>query len=193
MVASGHAVHYTFQQYIAHEQASNTRHEYSDGQIYAMAGGTPEHSALIASITTHLSNYVRGGRCRVHMSDLRVRVLETGLATYPDVVVVCGAWERDPGDSNTIINPTVIVEVLSPSTEAYDRGEKLEHYKRIPTLLAYVLVAHDRREIEVWSREAGGPWARALAGAGHRAALECIGTRIEVEAVYEDAREPSAG
>lgn len=195
MVARTHPVRYTFREYLAHEAASNTKHEYLDGQIYAMAGGTPEHSALIASVTTHLSNAVRGGRCRVHMSDLRIRVRETGLATYPDVTVVCGPWERDADDANTVVNPSVIVEVLSPSTEAYDRGEKLEHYRRIPSLRACLLVAHDRREIEVWSREDGEPWARALATPGATVAIAALGATLDatldVSAVYDDAREPA--
>jgi len=162
VVAQGHAVFHTFREYLSHDEVSNTKHEYLNGQIFAMAGASPEHSALIASVTTHLSNQVRGGPCRVHMSDLRVRVERTGLATYPDVAVVCGSWKRDPEDSNTILNPTVVVEVLSPSTEAYDRGEKLEHYKSIPSLRACLLVAHDRREIELWLREPGQPWSRKL-------------------------------
>lgn len=191
MIARGHSVSYTFRDYVAHDDVSSTKHEYLDGQIYAMAGGTPEHSALIASVTTHLSNQVRGGRCRVHMSDLRIRVAETGLATYPDVAVVCGPWERDPEDARTVVNPTVIVEVLSPSTEAYDRGEKLEHYRRIPTLRACLLVAHDRREIEVWARDAGAPWTRVLVVSGGVVAIEAIGAALRVDAIYEDAAEPA--
>jgi Uma2 family endonuclease len=191
MVARGHAVYHTFRAYLAHEDASNTKHEYLDGEIYAMAGGTPEHSALIASVTTHLSNQVRGGPCRVHMSDLRIRVLETGLATYPDVAVVCGSWERDPEDSRTIVNPTVLVEVLSPSTESYDRGEKLEHYKRIPSLRACLLVAHDRREIEIWARESSEPWSRALVVSGQTTHIAAVRVSLDVDAVYDDAEEPS--
>ncbi|MEJ7734368.1 MAG: Uma2 family endonuclease [Polyangiaceae bacterium] len=190
MVARGHPVHYSFRDYISHEEASNTKHEYLGGQIYAMAGGTPEHSALIASVATHLSNHVRGGQCRVHMSDLRVRVTETGLATYPDVAVVCGPWERDREDARTLLNPAVLVEVLSRSTEAYDRGEKLEHYKRIPSLRAYLLVAHDRREVEMWTRETGEDWKRALLGAGQTVIIAAISATLEVDALYDDAAEP---
>ena len=107
MISHGHAVRYSFHEYVAHERASNTRHEYLHGQIYAMAGGSPEHSALIASVATHLSVQVRGGRCRVHMSDLRIRVSATGLATYPDVAVVCGPWHRDPDGpwSRVLVGP----------------------------------------------------------------------------------------
>ena len=192
MLARGHSVHFTFRDYLAHEESSTTKHEYLDGQIYAMAGGTPEHSALIASVTTHLSNQVRGGPCRVHMSDLRVRVLETGLATYPDVAVISGAWQRDPEDERTILNPTVIVEVLSPSTEAYDRGEKLEHYKRIPSLRACLLVAADRQEIETWTREREGEsWKRALIVSGQTAEIGALAASLGVDAVYADAKEPA--
>jgi Uma2 family endonuclease len=156
-----------------------------------MAGGSPEHSAMIASLAAHLGNLVRGGRCRVHISDLRIRVSETGLATYPDVAVVCGPWQRDPDDEHTVVNPTMIVEVLSPSTEAYDRGEKLEHYKRIASLRACLLVAQDRREVEIWSRDDEGPWARALVTNG-ALELSCLGGGVDVDAVYRDAAEPAA-
>jgi Uma2 family endonuclease len=191
VIARGHAVFHTFAEYIALEEATTGKHEYIGGQIYAMAGGTPEHSSLAVSIATQLANQVRGGRYRVHSSDLRVRVIETGLATYPDMTVVCGPWERDPENAQTVVNPAVIVEVLSPSTEAYDRGEKLEHYKRISSLRAVVLVAHDRRELEVWSRAAEGAWDRMLATAGQSVMLGAIGCTLDVDAVYDDAREPA--
>jgi len=192
MIARAHPGRYTFREYVAHDSASSTKHELLDGQIYARPGGTPEHSALIASVTTHIANQLRGGPCRVHISDLRVRVAETGLATYPDVTVLCGPWERDSEDANTIVNPTVVVEVLSPSTEAYDRGEKIEHYKRIPTLRACLLIAHDRREIELWTRsKADEPWSRVLVIGGQSAEIAAIGARLDVDRVYEDAREPS--
>jgi Uma2 family endonuclease len=186
-----HPVRYGFRDYVAHEAASNVKHEYLAGQIYAMAGGSPEHSALIASIAGQLTAQVRGGRCRVHMSDLRIQVLKTELTTYPDITVVCGPWERHPDDPNTVINPTLIVEVLSPSTEAYDRGEKLEHYKQIPSLEVCLLVATERREVELWVRPLGGPWSRSLVTAG-AALLDAIGSRLDVDAAYDDAKEPEA-
>jgi Uma2 family endonuclease len=190
VIAPGHAVFHTFAEYIALEEATTGKHEYLAGQIYAMAGGSPEHSARAVSVAAQLANQVRGGRVRVHSSDLRVRVIETGLATYPDVTVVCGPWQRDPENAQTVVNPVVLIEVLSPSTEAYDRGEKLEHYRRIPSLRAVVLVAHDRRELEVWSRADEGRWDRALVTAGQTAALG-LGCTLNVDAVYDDAREPS--
>lgn len=187
----GHAVDYTFAEYLALEETSNTRHEFFGGQIYAMAGGTPEHSALIASLTVLLGTQLRGGRCRVHASDLRVRVLETGLTTYPDVSVISGPWARDPEDPKSVVNPLLVAEVLSRSTEAYDRGEKLEHYKRIPALRACLLVAHDRREIEVWTRaSADAAWERGLFGSGQEVRLEGLGVRVEVDRRYDEAAEP---
>jgi Uma2 family endonuclease len=123
------------------------------------------------------------------MADLRIRVLETGLATYPDIPIVCGRSERDPEDVNTVTNPAVIVEVLSESTQKYDRGEKFEHYKRIPTLRAYVLVAHDRRSVEVWTRATGERWDRAEFVAGDKAKIDAVGAVLDVDRIYEDAKE----
>lgn len=192
MIAHRHPVNYSFREYVTHDDDSNTKHEYLDGQIYAMAGGTPEHSALAASVTAHVWNAVRGGPCRIHTSDLRVRVTETGLATYPDVAVVCGPWERDAEDANTVVNPVIVVEVLSPSTEAYDRGEKLEHYKRIPTLRACLLVATDRREIDLWTRSSSAfdAWTRTVIGSGGEVVITDPAIRFAVDAAYDDASEP---
>ena len=123
------------------------------GEIYGMAGGTPEHAAaLSAAVISALLTQLRGGPCRVYSSDLRVRVLATGLATYPDVTVVCGEAERDPESPTTIVNPRLVVEVLSDSTMDYDRGEKLQHYRQIPSLEGVVLVWHTQRRIDVWAR-----------------------------------------
>lgn len=191
MTVSARPVRHSFAEYIELEEASSTKHELLDGQIFAMAGGTPEHSALIASAAFQLSRQTRGGRCRVHASELRIRVASSGLATYPDLSVVCGPWERDPENARTVLNPSVLVEVLSPSTEAYDRGEKLLRYKEIPALQAIALVAHDRREVEVWRRpDAAAPWTRGLYGPSQVAPLtEAL--ELDVDALYDDAAEPT--
>ncbi len=156
-----------------------------------MAGGTPEHTALAAAVVGILFGQLRGGRCRAHDADLRVRVLATGLATYPDVTVVCGPRERDPHDENAVTNPMVIVEVLSRSTEEYDRGDKFEHYKQVPSLRQYVLVAQSERAIEVWTRD-GSEWTRAVCREGDAANLESIEARIDGRELYEAADEPRA-
>ena len=182
---------YTFREYIAHEAASNVKHEYLDGQIYAMAGGTPAHAALASAVTGQLYGQLRDGPCRSYSSDLRVRVLASGLATYPDITVVCGPNALDPDDANTVTNPTLIVEVLSPSTEDYDRTEKLEHYRRIPTLAQVVFVTHAERVIEVWTRGAGDAWTRSEARDDEAVVLSAIGARLDVREVFASVSDRS--
>lgn len=150
-----------------------------------MAGGTPTHAAICVNVSSSLRAQLRGRGCQVYSSDLRIRVLETGLATYPDVTVVCKQAELDPEDRNTVTNPTLVVEVLSPSTAAYDRGEKLENYKRIPSLREVVLVAHDEQLIEVWRRGDDGAWSRREARHG-RLALTAVDCTLTVDDVYRD-------
>jgi Uma2 family endonuclease len=185
VVAGARFHRYTYREYLALERGANVRHEFFDGEIYAMAGGTREHAAICANLTASLSAQLRGRGCQAHSSDLRVRVLETGLATYPDVTVICRHAEQDPEDRNTVTNPVLLVEVLSPSTAAYDRGEKLGHYRRISSLQEIVLVAHDERLIEVWRREAGDTWVRREARAGS-ATLTAIPAILDVNDVYRD-------
>ena len=183
---------FTFDEYLVLEEIAEVKHEFLDGEVWAMAGGSPEHASIIGNVTTLLNVQLRGQRCRVHSTELRVRAKATGLGTYPDVTVVCGRLERDPDDrtGHTAINPRVIVEVLSPSTEEYDRGEKLSHYQTIPSLEEIVLVAHDRHELEVVRREANGTWLRHIAGAGQTARLLSIACDLVVAEVYRD---PLAG
>ena len=150
-----------FDEYLALEERSAVKHEFLDGHVWAMAGGSPDHGAVAANIIAILSNQLRGRPCRVFTSDVRIRVKATGLATYPDVSVVCGKQETDPEDpkNGTVINPCLLVEVLSPSTEDYDRGEKLAHYKQIPSLQEVVLVAHEENRIELWRRRQQDRWS----------------------------------
>ena len=175
----------SFREYVEREQTSERKHEFLDGVVWAMAGGTPEHAQLAINFGAELRARIAGGTCRVFSSDLRVRVRETGLATYPDATVVCGPLERDPEDPNTVTNPSVIVEVLSDSTEAYDRGEKFGHYRRIRGLRAYVLVSQHERRIEIFRPNADGSWTleEATPGQDARVADLCA---IPVDAVYRD-------
>jgi Uma2 family endonuclease len=186
-----HRVRYTYAEYLALEASSNVKHEYLDGQIYGMAGGTPQHAALAAAIVGLLFGQLRSG-CRAHSADLRLRVQATGLATYPDVTIVCGRSERDPEDEQAVTNPTAIVEVLSPSTEGYDRGDKFEHYKTIASLRQYVLVAHDRRRVEVWTRSGEDGWTHEVSEDGETATLSSIGCTVGVRALYDAVTEPDA-
>ena len=184
-----HRTHYTYADYVRIERDANLKHEYLNGQIFAMAGGSREHARLAAAIISALSAQVRARGCDVYTSDLQVRILATGLATYPDVSVVCGKFEPDPENKEALTNPKVLVEVLSPSTEEYDRIDKFEHYKQIESLGEYVLVWQSERRVEVRSRGAGGTWDIKTFGDGALALLPSVEARIDVRALYDTAPE----
>lgn len=154
-----HARHrYTYAEYLVYERASDLKHEFEAGEILAMAGGSPRHSALASRISAAIEG-TRPRECTGFQSDMRVRVLATGRATYPDASMVCGPIELDSADTSgtTIVNPTLLVEVLSPSTEEFDRVSKWRDYQLIPSLREYVLVSQDSR-VEVYRRLASGSW-----------------------------------
>jgi Uma2 family endonuclease len=173
----------TFVEYLAIDEASDLKHEFIDGVVYAMSGGSPEHARLAMAIGGELRAQLAARRCAVYSSDLRVRVLATGLATYPDVTVVCGRLETDPMDRHSATNPTLIVEVMSPSTEKHDRESKYAHYRRISTLRAYVLVSQDEKLIEVFTRNADDSWTLRDFRQG-KARLDDIECVLDVEAIY---------
>lgn len=170
-----------YEDYLRIEEASEVRHEYLGGEIYAMAGGTPEHAALAARVLMLLGVQLRG--CTSLNSDLRVHVLETGLTTYPDASFVCGRIERAPVDRLAITNPTVLVEVTSPSTEAYDLGQKLEHYKSIVSLRAVVFVSHRRSQITIVERSDEGWQSNDFVG-GTNATIDSMNASLPVDDVY---------
>src|SRR3954470_21049245 len=170
-----HSAH-TYAEYLALEASSNVKHEFLGGQIYAMAGGTPEHAALAAAVIGLLFPQLRGRGCRAYDADLRVRT-RSGLATYPDVTVICGPTERDENDPQAVTNPALIIEVLSRSTEKYDTGDKFEHYKTLSSLRQYVLVSHRDRSLEVWTREHDNRWRSTIVREGATADLP-VGARL---------------
>ncbi len=175
----------SFDEYCQIERASPIKHEFLDGVAWAMAGGSREHAALCANVLGALVAQLRGRGCRAHTSDLRIRVKATGLATYPDVSVICGRAELDAEDrlGHTAVNPTLLVEVLSPSTEEYDRTEKLDHYKQIASVREIVLVAQTQRRIEVWGRSAAADgWVRCEHVAG-AVALASVGGLLLLDEV----------
>ena len=190
MATPAHRIHYSYAEYLALEATSNVRHEYFDGQIYAMAGGTPEHAALAAALIGLLFPSLRGGRCRAYDADLRIRIDATGLTTYPDITVVCGPRELDATDRLAVTNPTLITEILSRTTEAYDRGDKFDHYKHLPSLRQYVLVSQYDRQVEVWTRGPDGAWTSTTTVDGEVAVLSAIEARIDVRELYDAAAEP---
>jgi len=175
---------YTYAEYLAHESASNVKHEFFDGEIYAMAGGSLLHAALAMRIGAALVAAARGGPCVVFSSDLKVRALATGLTAYPDVTVICGPAETDPLSDHVALNPTVVVEVTSPSTEDWDRGEKLDSYRTIPSLRECIVISHHVRRIEVHLREPDGRWTVTAAGAGESLALTSLACSLSVDEIY---------
>ena len=180
--AAHHVFSYT--EYLQRERETGLKHEFLGGQVFAMTGGTPEHARLIAAVTMALGQLADPQRCRVFSSDLRVRVAETGLVTYPDVAVVCGEIELDARDDHAITNPKVLVEVLSPSTETYDRGEKWAHYRHIAALEAYILVSQVPPRLEVYERQPTGEYVHRMASAGEKMPLLCLQGELEVDPLY---------
>lgn len=174
----------SYADYLAAERVSETKHEWLRGEVHAMAGGTPEHARLQMAIGAALTVALRGKPCVTYGPDLRVRIAETELATYPDATVVCGSLETHPDDPDAATNPTLIVEVLSPSTEAYDRGEKLRHYRRLRSLREIVYVAQGEPRIEVFRRIDGNRWEILDAGAGEAIELTSVGCTLRIDEVY---------
>ncbi len=153
------AVYITPEEYLERERAAtDAKHEYFGGEIFGMAGGSFRHAQLITRIARLIGNQLGGGDCDVVTSDVRVRVSETGLYTYPDVVALCGEPQFPDDHRDTLLNPSVIVEVLSPSTADYDRGRKFEHYRALPTLQDYLVVAQDVMHVEHHQRQAESRW-----------------------------------
>lgn len=177
----------TYEQYLEAEAAADIKHEWLRGEVFAMAGGTPTHARLAAAIIGALSRVLGDRPCEVFTSDLRVRVEATDLSTYPDVTVVCGELLHSEVDVNAVINPTLIIEVLSDSTEAYDRGEKFAHYRRLPSLREYVLVSGSEPRLEAYARNDAGEWVLHEAGPGESLSLRSIeGARLETDSIYRD-------
>jgi Uma2 family endonuclease len=175
----------TYAEYMALEAASETKHEYVSGVIVSMAGGTIEHGRLISRLAVLLSEALHGRPCVVLSSDVRVRVRTADRATYPDLHVVCGSVERDPEDDHAVVNPIVIVEVLSDSSAESDRGDKFAAYRRLPTLREYVLVSQHERRVDVYRRD-GRRWILDEHVRGEALHLETLEVALHVDELYSD-------
>lgn len=174
---------------LAIEAATDQRHEFHDGEIVALAGGTARHAYLTLAAGSELRALVRGRDCRTFSPDLKVWVAATSRAFYPDVTLICGAPEHPDGDPTVVTNPSLVVEVLSPSTHAIDRGEKFLHYQQIPSLRTYVLVASDPDRLEVFTRDGDG-WFLRVWRLDEVAELPALGVSIPVRAVFDGAPAP---
>lgn len=183
----------TYEEYLAFEEASPERHAFFDGEIYAMAGGSPAHARLQANVTADLRVALRGRPCAAYGPKLRIHFPDDGSSAYADAAVVCGPVIAPPVDRNACTNPTLVCEVLSPSTEGIDRGRKFEAYRGLPSVQEVLLVAQHRPLLEVFRREPDGTWRLRTYGAGERAELASIGVALEVDALYEDVLDAVEG
>lgn len=147
---------YSAEEYLALERAAEYKSQYYAGEIFAMAGGSPRHNLISANVSGELRALLKGRPCNVYPSDQRLKIPATGLYTYPDVSVVCGEAQFD--DVDLLLNPILLVEILSDSTEAFDRGKKFEHYRRIPSLHEFLLIAQDRCKIDQHIKQEDGRW-----------------------------------
>ncbi|MBI4671805.1 MAG: Uma2 family endonuclease [Chloroflexi bacterium] len=180
-------VEFTVHEYLAFEEASETKHEYYDGKIYDMAGGSPDHNLISVNIGAALSEALRKTPCRVFSSDMRVLIEALDLYTYPDVSVVCGKLEYDRRSKTTITNPLILVEVLSPSTRTYDRGDKVAFYKRIPSLQEILLVEAERPHVQILRHSARRWTARDIIGLDATVALHAAPCEISLRQIYDKA------
>ena len=180
------------QEYLDFERLSPEKHEYADGEIFAMSGGTYEHSAITSNIVRELGNALADRLCRALESNMRLKVPATGRYVYSDASVFCGRPEFTDATRDTLLNPRLIVEVLSDSTEAYDRGDKFAGYRSIPSFQEYVLASQKQPRIEVFTRQPDGSWTLRIYGPGERAALASIESTLEVDRIYEGVFDPVA-
>jgi len=181
-VSTARKLHYTYQQYLSALEMSEVKLEYWDGAIYAMTGGTRAHGALAAKIIELLGGRLpRGGRA--FTSDVKVQIPATNVAVFPDVSIVCGKIESASGDKESILNPGLIVEITSPSTEQDDRGDKLELYKSIKSLQAIWIVSHSGPRVTVIERQKKG-WRSRELGSGEQLTLTTPLLTIDVDAIY---------
>jgi Uma2 family endonuclease len=181
----------TPEEYLALERTAETRSEYLDGEMFLMSGTTKEHTQITRNITVELTLQFKHKPCELFPLEMRTKVSATGLYTYPDIAVVCGEPEFEDANFDTLLNPTLIIEVLSDSTESYDRGRKFAHYRNIPSLREYVLVSQWERRIEKFSRTDDGSWTFTesadpegsieLSSAGGNLTLSNVYDRVDLE------------
>lgn len=178
---------YTIEQYLQLERAGDQKHEYLDGQIYAMAGNSEIHNLISAHILGILYGQLRKRPCRAYPSDMRVKVARSKLYTYPDISIVCGPSLFDDAQTDTLLNPTVVFEILSPSTESYDRGKKFEHYRSLPSLQEYILISQSSYLVEQFVRQNEHVWLLTLHNAlDHQLHLQSGGASLLLEDIYEN-------
>ena len=178
--------------YLALERCAEFKSEYFDGEIFAMAGASEPHNLIVANTLSEIRQQLKKRPCRAYANDMRVKVSPTGLFTYPDVVVVCGQAQFDDSQLDTLLNPILIVEVLD-STEAYDRGRKFEHYRKLESLMEYVLIAQHRPHVESYRRQPDQRWVLTESdGLESSLRLDAIDCELALAEIYDKVELPSA-
>jgi len=179
---------YTPQEYLKMEERSETRHEFVNGEIYDMSGGTATHNKIAVNVSFALESVIRKNKlpCRSFVNDLRLRILKANMFTYPDVMLICGKIEFEAGRQDVVLNPVVIFEVLSESTSNYDRSRKFAAYRQIPSLEEYVMIDQARVSVEVFRRDKTKFWIfEALEELTDTLKLKSVGIEISVAGIYE--------
>jgi Uma2 family endonuclease len=184
MIALPEKAYFSPEEYLEWEAHQEIKHEYINGEVFAMTGGTLSHNAIAVNLTTALRNNLRGGPCRVYMADAKLGISESGPFHYPDVMVTCD--ERDRDARQVIYHPCLIVEVLSPTTEGYDRGKKFINYRRIDTLREYILISAEEIQIECFRLNNQGKWELQTYTEGDTFSLESINFHCPISEIYED-------
>jgi len=181
----------TIQEYLEAENAAQEKHEYMDGLVYAMSGGTLPHSTVKVNLVGELRERLRNKGSRPFDSDLRISVPSQHCYFYPDASIICGTAEIDPNDKNAAINPTAIFEVASPSTESHDRGRKMLAYRQCPTLREFVMLRTDMPFVDVFHRDDAGQWLHSgYDGMDATAILPALGLELPLASLYEDVEFP---
>ncbi|MBI1901970.1 MAG: Uma2 family endonuclease [Planctomycetia bacterium] len=182
------------EEYLAIERRAETKSEYYNGEMFAMTGASREHSLIAGNIFRVLATALLGRKCEIHINDMRVKVSRTGLYTYPDVVVACGEARYEDAHVDTLLNPVLIVEVLSPSTEMYDRGAKFRQYRETPSLKEYVLVAQDAHAVESFVRQPNGQWLlKSCYEPAGVVRFESVESEIPMSEIYRQVEIPPGG
>lgn len=177
-------------EYLSAERGAEYKSEYINGQVYALAGASRVHNLIAGNVFGELRAQLRGRPCEVYVNEMRVKVHSTGMYTYPDVVGLCETPRFEDDEVDTLLNPAVIIEVLSPSTESYDRGGKFAHYRRLDSLREYVLIAQDVRRIDHFRRD-GDAWVLTeVSGPGSALVIATLGCTLDLADIYDRVEFP---
>lgn len=189
-MAEAALTHISIEEYLVAERAGTEKHEYYKGEIFAMSGASISHNRIQMNVTREIGNALKGKSCDVFGSDLRVHIPSNSLFTYPDAVIVCGELQTLDDAFDTVLNPTVIFEILSPSTQSYDRGDKFNLYRAIPSLQEYVLIASETVGVEKYTRQDNGQWLlQEWKEVSNAVLLESISYALPLAEIYAGVRD----